>query len=73
MIRIVPPRDWVVPYVVGFGLMAVIFVVGGALEWSNGAIGTACLGAMVIGLLIRFRMHDYEAELERDRRGPSRR
>jgi len=59
--------DWLVPLGVGAVLALATVLVGKALGWSGETIGTVAIVPLLITLLIRFSIHDYEAEEERER------
>ncbi len=59
--------DWLVPLGVCVVLSTATALVGAALEWSGETIGTVAIVPLLITLAIRFWIHDYEAEEQRER------
>lgn len=53
-----PATRWLeITFLIAAAVGLAIFVTGAILEWSNGAIGSAILIALIVVLLIRDRKH----------------
>lgn len=59
--------DWLVPLAVGSVLGVGAVVAGDVFGWSDGAASVAAMAGGMIGVVLRFVMHDYDADLERER------
>ena len=59
--------DWLVPIGVGVALGVGFTLIGDSLGWSDGAKGTTALVGVLIGVALRFWIHDYEAEERHER------
>jgi len=53
-------RDWLIPLTTGVLLVAVISIVGEALEVDPGIKGAAGMVVVAIVVLIRTTIHDYD-------------